>query len=109
MAARLEPALMATDLADYLVKRGVPFREAHGLVGQVVRLAEVKGVEIDGLETADLQGISEHFGEDVMGVFDVGAALAARKVVGGTAPGALEAQVKAAEQVLGKERKIINW
>jgi argininosuccinate lyase len=100
MAAQLEPALLATDLADYLVKRGVPFREAHGLVGQVVRLAEVKGVEINELETADLQSISPHFGADVMAVFDVTAALAARKVVGGTAPGALEVQLRTAEAFL---------
>jgi argininosuccinate lyase len=100
MAAQLEPALLATDLADYLVKKGVPFREAHELVGRVVHLAEVKGVEIDGLETAELQGISEHFGEDVMGVFDVGMALEARKVVGGTAPEALEGQLRAATDAI---------
>jgi argininosuccinate lyase len=88
--------LLATDLADYLVMRGVPFREAHGLVGQVVHLAEVKGVEITGLKTADFQAISEHFGEDVVGVFDITAALAARKAVGGTAPEALAGQVKTA-------------
>ncbi|MFZ0545606.1 MAG: argininosuccinate lyase [Candidatus Promineifilaceae bacterium] len=100
MAAQLEPGLLATELADYLVKRGVPFRQAHELVGEVVRLAEVKVVEINELGTADLQTISPHFGEDVLGVFDITAALSARKVVGGTAPEALAEQVKAAEKAM---------
>lgn len=99
MAAQLEPGLLATDLADYLVRRGVPFREAHELVGVVVRLAETRGVEITELETADFQSISPHFGEDVLGVFDITAALAARKVVGGT--GEVAEQVRRAEELLG--------
>jgi argininosuccinate lyase len=101
MAAQLEPGLLATELADYLVKRGVPFREAHELVGQVVRLAETRGVEITELETADFQSISPHFGPDVLGTFDVTAALEARKVVGGT--GALGEQVRRAEEVIGED------
>jgi argininosuccinate lyase len=66
----------------------------------VVHLAVVKGVEIAGLETAELQGISEHFGEDVMGVFDVTASLASRNVVGGTSQEVLEGQVKTAEEAI---------
>jgi argininosuccinate lyase len=65
-----------------------------------VRLAESLGVEIDGLGTADLQSISPYFGADVMAVFDVTAALGARKVVGGTAPEALEEQLRTAEATM---------
>ncbi|MFQ5435955.1 MAG: argininosuccinate lyase [Anaerolineae bacterium] len=65
MAAQLEPGLLATDLADYLVKKGVPFRQAHGLVGQVVRLAEEKGVGLTAVSLADLQAIHSAFDADV--------------------------------------------
>ncbi len=97
MAAQLEPTLLATDLADYLVKGGVPFREAHHLVGQVVQTAEERGVPLTALPLADLQAISPHFGEDVLAVFDVTTSLASRSVTGGTAPDALREQVMRAK------------
>jgi argininosuccinate lyase len=96
MAVQLEPGLLATDLADYLVKRGVSFREAHGIVGEVVRLAEVKGVELTTLTLADFRAISQHFGADVAVVFEVEVALANRAVFGGTAPPALKEQLQVA-------------
>jgi argininosuccinate lyase len=96
LAAQLEGGLLATELADYLVRRGVPFREAHHLVGQAVRLAETRGVELTALTAADLQTIDERFGDDAAAVLSVEAALAARTVIGGTAPDALEAQLVAA-------------
>ncbi len=101
MVAQLEPNLMATDLADYLAKRGMPFREAHGVVGQVVRLAETKGIMLTDLTLADLQGVSEWFGEGAMAVFDVQTVLANRTAIGGVAPSALEAQLEAAKEAIG--------
>lgn len=100
MAAQLEPGLLATDLADYLVKRGVPFRQAHELVGRAVRLAEEKGPALTDLTVDDFQSVSDRFGEDVMGVFDIEASLASRAVTGGTAPEALLEQLTAAEVAL---------
>lgn len=97
MAAQLEPGLLATDLADYLVRRGMPFRQAHHVVGQVVQLAESKAVSLTDLTLSDLQAVSGMFGEDVLAVFDVTAALASRQVTGGTAPGALLTQLMAAK------------
>lgn len=96
MAAQLEPGLLATELADYLARRGVPFREAHHLVGRVVRLSEARGVGLDELSPADLQAISPHFGDDAREVLSIPAALAARNVPGGTAPQALREQLEAA-------------
>ena len=96
MAARLQPALLATDLADYLAKRGVPFREAHGLVGKVVRRAEEHGVALDELSLPELQSVSSVFEADALEIFDVQAALARRKLAGGTAPEALQQQLRAA-------------
>jgi argininosuccinate lyase len=100
MAAQLEPGLLATDLADYLVQKGVPFREAHGLVGQVVQKAEVEQVALSELSLAQLQAIDKRFGEDVVDIFNVTAALGKRTVTGGTAPAALLTQLEAARRSL---------
>ena len=100
MAAQLEPGLLATELADYLVKRGMPFREAHGVVGRVVRLAEESGVPLDQLSLAQLQSASALFAVDVTAVLRVDAALAQRTIPGGTAPDALQAQLDQARQAL---------
>ena len=103
MAAQLEAGLLATDLADYLVAKGVPFREAHGLVGAVVRLAEEAGREINDLPLAELQEISEHFGEDVTAVFDIQQALQRRNIEGGTGPTAVAHQLQAAREWLSTD------
>ena len=79
-AAASDPLLLATDLADYLVKNGVPFRQAHELVGQAVAVSVESGTPLDQL---DLTKISEHYGVDAKDVFDLQTALAAR-----TNPGA---------------------
>jgi argininosuccinate lyase len=100
LAARLEPGLLATDLADYLVERGLPFREAHELTGRAVRLAESRGQSLDQLGPADFASVSPHFGDDVPLVFDVGRSLGRRAATGGTAPAALAAQLAAARQAL---------
>jgi argininosuccinate lyase len=102
MAAQLEAGLLATELADYLVRRGLPFREAHHLVGRVVRRGEERGVAITELGLAELQTISPHFGPDVVEALTVSAALAARDLPGGTGPGALRAQLAAARAALEK-------
>lgn len=104
MALQLEPALMATDLADYLTKKGVPFREAHELVGRVVKMAEDKGVSIDALSTVELQEISGHFEADVGLIFEVETALANRTLTGGTSPVSLEQQLAVAEGHLGRNQ-----
>ncbi|MBP6017115.1 MAG: argininosuccinate lyase [Candidatus Promineofilum sp.] len=101
MAAQLEAGLLATEVADYLVRRGAPFREAHHAVGQAVRLGEERGLGLTDLTPEDWQAISPLIGEDVAGVLTVPAALAARAVSGGTAPAALEAQLALARQTMG--------
>ncbi len=101
LAAQLEAGLLATELADYLVRRGLPFREAHHLVGQVVRLAEERDVAMTDLAAVDLQAISPLFGADVTAVLTVEAALAARSAPGGTSPDALAKQLDAARQAAG--------
>ncbi len=100
MRAALDPGLLATDLADYLVGKGVPFREAHGLVGRAVRLAEESGRPLPSLRLEELRDISEAFGPDVTAVFDWETALERRAAIGGTAIAALEAQWREAVRAL---------
>jgi argininosuccinate lyase len=76
---------LATDIADYLVKKGMPFREAHGVVGALVRECEARGCELHELPFDVYRSASALFEEDVLRL-DVDAALAARDVPGGTAP-----------------------
>jgi argininosuccinate lyase len=87
-AAASDPALLATDLADYLVKKGMPFRQAHHVVGAVVALAEKTGKPLNQLTLAQLQSVNKKFGRDALGVFDLKRAMAKRNMTG--APGTKE-------------------
>lgn len=100
MAAQLEPGLLATDLADYLVKKGLPFRQAHHVVGEVVRSAESQQKQITDLSLEELQGISELFSADIAEAFRIEGSLAARNVAGGTGPEAVRAQLEQARQAI---------
>ncbi|KXU35582.1 argininosuccinate lyase [Cephaloticoccus primus] len=91
-AAVADPALLATDLADYLVERGVPFREAHHAVGAVVQLAEKRGVALNALETREVKKINAAFAEDWREVFDLKRALAKRSGTGMPGPVQLRRQ-----------------
>jgi argininosuccinate lyase len=87
-AAASDPALLATDLADYLVRKGVAFRQAHHLVGAVVALAEKTGKPLNRLKLAELQSLDKAFGRNALGVFDLRRAMAKRNLTG--APGTKE-------------------
>jgi argininosuccinate lyase len=101
MLAGIRPGMMAVDLADYLVRKGVPFRKAHDAVGRAVALSESRGVELSALSLEDMRSFSNLFGDDAAKVFDVRRALAGRSAPGGTAPEALTRQLQAAEKSLG--------
>ena len=103
MATARDDRLLATDLADYLVKKGVPFRESHQLVGQVVRRAEKLGVSLRGLSLADYQIIHSAFSEDLYTVLDFQHSVQVRNTVGGTAPDAVRAQIKLARGLLQRD------
>jgi len=87
-AAASDPALLATDLADYLVKKEMPFRQAHHIVGAVVALAEKTGKPLNRLTLAELQSVNKAFGRDALGVFNLKTAMAKRNLTG--APGTKE-------------------
>lgn len=86
--AASDPLLLATDLADYLVVKGIPFREAHHIVGQLVALAEKKGQPLDQLSLADLRDLHTAFDEGALAIFDLQRAMSRRGLVG--APGTAE-------------------
>ena len=96
ISAALDTDLLATDLADYLVRAGVPFRKAHEVVATVVRMAEEREVAVDGLSVQDFQAAHPSFGPDVLDVFSWVRSVEARTSSGGTARAAVEAQIEAA-------------
>jgi len=73
-------------LADYLVRKGIPFRDAHAVVGKVIRSAQDQGVDLDQLSLDVLRGFSPHIQDDVYDVLSLEGSIAARDQVGGTAP-----------------------
>ena len=83
----------ATDLADYLVKKGLPFRDAHEAVAHAVKVAIQQGVDLSELPLATLQGFHPAIGEDVFAVLTLRGSLDARRLLGGTAPEQVRAQV----------------
>ncbi len=90
----------ATDLADYLVKKGLPFRDAHEAVARAVRAAETKGCDLPDLPLAELQAFSPLIAADVFGVLTVEGSLAARDHIGGTAPAQVRAAIARARATL---------
>ncbi len=95
-----ESFTLATDMADYLAKKGMPFREAHGIVGKLVLDAVTQGKSLQELSLADYQNLSDLFEDDVLSI-TVESSIAARNVPGGTAP-------KQVEKALKKARNILN-
>lgn len=100
MAEVMGAQLLATDLADYLVRRGVPFRESHEVVGRLVRRAEEAGSSLAELELQAFRDEHEAFEEDVRDVFDWAASADAREAPGGTSRNAVEAQLAEAARIM---------
>jgi argininosuccinate lyase len=101
MAAALRQGYAtATDLADYLVKKGLPFRDAHEAVARAVRACEAKACDLPDLTLAELREFSPLIGDDVFGVLTVAGSLAARNHPGGTAPSQVRAAIERARKRL---------
>ena len=103
MEAVLSDGMLATDLSDYLVRKGVPFRQAHGLVGEAIREAEERGVPLRGLPLEGFQAISSAFDSDLYSVFEFRSAVEARDVDGGTASSAVDLQLQRARALLSAD------
>ena len=102
MRAAVSSTMMATDLADYLVRKGLPFREAHGAVGRVVRMAEERGVELTALSMEDIRSAHSLFSDDVIDALSPEASVRRRDVYGATGPKALEQQIKNARAAVAE-------
>jgi argininosuccinate lyase len=98
MEAALDHGMLATDLADHLLRKGVPFRQSHHLVGQAVRQAEALGVSLKEFELRAYQAIHPAFAGDVYEVFHFDRSVEARAVEGGTAPAAVQVQISRAQE-----------
>jgi argininosuccinate lyase len=100
-AAAVDAGMLATELADFLVREGVPFREAHGMVGRLVRFAEELGCGVDELPADVFARVSEHFARaDLEALFSPAAAVERRGGVGGTSAGAVREQIAALRAAL---------
>lgn len=103
MEAALDDAMLTTDLADYLVRRGVPFRQSHYLVGETVRRTEELGLALGDLDISEYQAIHPAFDKDVYKILDFDRSVEARATEGGTAPSAVRVQISRAKQ------RITQW
>lgn len=101
MKASLSPDMLATDLAEYLVRKGVPFRETHHYSGSAVRLAESRSCPLSSLSLADLKGLHSSFEADVADVWDFEASVEKRCTAGGTSRKTVMAQIEKLRESLG--------
>lgn len=92
--------MLTTDLADYLVKKGVPFGEAHHISGQCVAASEKTKVSMDKFSVADFQKIDSRFGDDVLAIFDYEHNVEQDSAQGGTARKSVEEQIAMLKKML---------
>ncbi|HGG59270.1 MAG TPA: argininosuccinate lyase, partial [Gammaproteobacteria bacterium] len=98
--AALQGFSTATDLADYLVRQGIPFRDAHEIVGKAVRYASDKGCDLSELSLDELRGFDARIGDDVFDVLTLEGSLRSRNHIGGAAPEQVRAQVERLRKAL---------
>ncbi|NDE53890.1 MAG: argininosuccinate lyase, partial [Actinobacteria bacterium] len=103
-AAAPEGYALATDIAEWLVRAGMPFRTAHDVAGACVRAAESRGVELWDLSDAELAGIHPQLTPEVRGVLSVTGSLDSRRAIGGTAPMRVREQLEAIGTVVAADR-----
>ncbi|MGB8517967.1 MAG: argininosuccinate lyase, partial [Gallionella sp.] len=101
--AALQGYATATDLADYLVKKGLPFRDAHEAVALAVRFAEQRGCDLSDISLVELQNFSSLITQDVYQVLSLEGSLASRNHIGGTAPNQVTAAITRARDYLAKK------
>ena len=100
MKAASSPDMLATDLADYLVRKGVPFRETHHISGRVVVLAEREGKPMDQLSKQRLQEVDNRFGDDVLDCFNYERSVECRTAKGGTSKASVKEQIEVINALL---------
>jgi argininosuccinate lyase len=101
MAAALSTTMMATDLADYLVRKGASFRQAHEAVGSLIREAETRGCDLKDLDDAAFQKANALFLDDVRQALDPAMSVGSRNLPGGTGPASVLGQIESARGIIG--------
>ncbi|PQE25557.1 argininosuccinate lyase protein [Rutstroemia sp. NJR-2017a BBW] len=101
MRAALSPDMLATDIAEYLVRKGVPFRETHHLAGRMVALAEDEKKGMDELSVEQFQDVDKRFGDDILSVFDYERSVELKDATGGTSRRAILEQLSALKKTFG--------
>ncbi|KAJ3735413.1 argininosuccinate lyase [Lentinula guzmanii] len=101
MRQALTMDVLATDLADYLVRKGIPFRETHHISGRAVALAESRKCQLNELTFADYKSLNDKFTEDVHDVFDFEASVERRQAIGGPSRKMIDRQITVLREVLG--------
>ena len=105
--AASDPSLMATDLADYLVVKGMPFRDAHRTVGRIVAATQKSKRTLADLDADEWRKHSELFDDDVLQLFDLDRALRRKEVVGGPGPRVVSRQLVRAATLVAKTRRLV--
>jgi argininosuccinate lyase len=108
MSEAMDEQLLATDLADYLVRRGVPFRASHEVVGRLVRRSEARGVALSELTLDAYRDEHEAFDEDVFVIFDWRTSIDARDVAGGTSGRSVDVQLAEARGRIDTARSLLG-
>jgi argininosuccinate lyase len=98
--------MLATDLADYLVGKGVPFREAHGIMRELCRYCEDEGKDLQSIGLAEYQRFSPRFDQDVYSITAL-SSVSARDNPGGTAPGRVAEALRQAREALEADQNVI--
>ena len=99
--------LAATDVADYLAKKGMPFRKAHEVVGHLVLLCDKHGCDLSALSLDDFRAESELFEQDITEALDLESIVAARTTFGGTGHSAVKEQMEQAKNVLNADKEAV--
>lgn len=92
--------MLATDIADYLVKLGVPFRETHHISGQCVAHSEKTGVSMDQMKFSDFQNIDSRFKEDILDIFNYEHSVEMHSAIGGTSKKSVLEQIAILRKIL---------
>jgi argininosuccinate lyase len=100
MRAALDMTMLATDVAEWLVKKGVPFREAHHISGRIVALSENTEVSMDQLTLEQLQAIDSRFTADIAAAFEYESSVEAKSALGGTSRSAVLGQIQELRAIL---------
>ena len=100
MKAALDPFMLATDLADYLVRKGVPFRDTHHISGQCVAFSEKTGTPMNQMKISDFKTIDARFEEDILACFDYEKSVEMRSASGGTSKKSVLEQIAVLKKTL---------